>query len=217
MESRTYARRDSIGERYPEIVDAEYDGNFSAIGAEYPSSLRPDKRPITRLYVHDRIREYLNWLREDWFRKVARANCTTQCIISDDKAYVSPVQLLLILAFHSLLSFSLERKNLQFQTKLTATSRRCGNLLRSDSRRTSSCIPASSTEERPICPGIYRTTEVCWHFIEYQVPGVSLRPHGHLLSTRNLSGDEHTESADNLLSAKHAIAQCCSTGAATFC
>jgi hypothetical protein len=89
MELRPYTPRGGIGE----IDDAEHDGNFSATGTENPSPVRPDKRPITRLYVHDRIREYLNWLREDWFRKMARANCTTQCIISDDKAYVSPVTL----------------------------------------------------------------------------------------------------------------------------
>jgi hypothetical protein len=41
-------------------------------------------RPVVRIYTHDRIRGFLNWLQE-WFVNSARDHCSTKCLLVEDK------------------------------------------------------------------------------------------------------------------------------------
>ena len=48
---------------------------------------KTNQKEVVTVVLYDKIKGYLNWL-QDWFLLAARENCSTTCIVTEDKKYV---------------------------------------------------------------------------------------------------------------------------------
>lgn len=55
------------------------------------------KKERIQIVVHDKIRGYLNWL-QDWFQEAARTQCSTECLITEDRSKMESADIVL---FHA--------------------------------------------------------------------------------------------------------------------